>query len=91
MSEYQGTKSTLVRFYFTAKMALNGLTSNMLRTSLTVLGILIGVASVVSLMGIGEGARQTVVEHTMCRQAGPQSRASSWGVKLYLTFKSILV
>jgi len=62
MSEYQGTKSTLVRFYFTAKMALNGLTSNMLRTSLTVLGILIGVASVVSLMGIGEGARQTVVE-----------------------------
>jgi len=62
MNEYKGTKSILVRFYFTAKMALNGLTSNMLRTSLTVLGILIGVASVVSLMGIGEGARRTVVE-----------------------------
>jgi len=43
-------------------MALNGLTSNLLRTFLTVLGILIGVASVVSLMGIGEGARRTVVE-----------------------------
>ncbi len=62
MNEYKGTKSSLVRFYFTAKMAVNGLTSNMLRTSLTVLGILIGVASVVSLMGIGEGARRTVVE-----------------------------
>jgi len=62
MNEYEGTKSLLVRFYFTAKMALNGLTSNLLRTFLTVLGILIGVASVVSLMGIGEGARRTVVE-----------------------------
>ena len=62
MNEYEGTKSILVRVYFTAKMALNGLTSNLLRTFLTVLGILIGVASVVSLMGIGEGARRTVVE-----------------------------
>ncbi len=62
MKEYEGTKSSLVRLYFTAKMALNGLTSNLLRTFLTVLGILIGVASVVSLMGIGEGARRTVVE-----------------------------
>ncbi|MFO7888510.1 MAG: ABC transporter permease [Eubacteriales bacterium] len=62
MNEYEGTKSLLVRVYFTAKMALNGLTSNLLRTFLTVLGILIGVASVVSLMGIGEGARRTVVE-----------------------------
>ncbi len=62
MKEYEGSKSSLVRLYFTAKMALNGLTSNLLRTFLTVLGILIGVASVVSLMGIGEGARRTVVE-----------------------------
>lgn len=54
--------SFLIRLKFSAAMALHGITSNMLRTFLTVLGISIGVAAVVSLMGIGEGARQTVVE-----------------------------
>ncbi len=53
--------SFLVRLKFSAMMALNGVTSNLLRTFLTVLGIAIGVAAVVSLMGIGEGARQAVV------------------------------
>lgn len=53
--------SFLVRLKFSALMALNGVTSNLLRTFLTVLGIAIGVAAVVSLMGIGEGARQAVV------------------------------
>lgn len=54
--------SLLVRFKFSAQMALNGIASNILRTFLTVLGIAIGVASVVSLMGIGEGARMAVVD-----------------------------
>ncbi|QSX06955.1 ABC transporter permease [Sedimentibacter sp. zth1] len=53
--------SFLVRLKFSAQMAANGITSNLLRTFLTVLGIAIGVAAVVSLMGIGEGARQAVV------------------------------
>jgi putative ABC transport system permease protein len=53
--------SFLVRLKFSAMMALNGVTSNLLRTFLTVLGIAIGVAAVVSLMGIGEGARRAVV------------------------------
>ena len=53
--------SFLVRLKFSALMAANGITSNLLRTFLTVLGIAIGVAAVVSLMGIGEGARQAVV------------------------------
>ncbi|MEG2018319.1 MAG: ABC transporter permease [Clostridium sp.] len=53
--------SLLVRLKFSAQMALSGVTSNLLRTFLTVLGIAIGVAAVVSLMGIGEGARQAVV------------------------------
>lgn len=51
-----------VRCWFTAKMALNGVLSNTLRSALTILGVAIGVASVVSLMGIGEGARQNVIE-----------------------------
>jgi len=54
--------SFLVRGWFTAKMAAHGILSNPLRSALTILGVAIGVASVVSLMGIGEGARIAVVE-----------------------------
>lgn len=54
--------SFLVRWWFTAKMALHGILANPLRSALTILGVAIGVASVVSLMGIGEGARRAVVE-----------------------------
>lgn len=50
-----------VRAKFSAMMALDGITSNLLRTFLTVLGISIGVAAVISLMGIGEGARRSIV------------------------------
>ncbi|MCW7754043.1 MacB family efflux pump subunit [Desulfobotulus sp. H1] len=42
--------------------ALRSLKSNIFRTILTLLGIVIGVASVIALMGIGDGARQAVVE-----------------------------
>ncbi len=51
-----------VRCWFTAKMALSGVLSNTLRSVLTILGVAVGVASVVGLMGIGEGARQNVIE-----------------------------
>jgi macrolide transport system ATP-binding/permease protein len=44
------------------KMALRSLFHNRLRTALTMLGIVIGVASVVALMAIGNGAKQEVVE-----------------------------
>jgi macrolide transport system ATP-binding/permease protein len=44
------------------KMALNSLIHNRLRTALTMLGIIIGVASVVALMAIGNGAKQEVLE-----------------------------
>ncbi len=54
-------RSLWVRFWFSAQMAGHGIVSNPLRSALTVLGVAIGVASVVSLMGIGEGARQAVV------------------------------
>ena len=52
----------LIRWWFTAKMAVHGVVSNPLRSGLTILGVAIGVASVVSLMGIGEGARLAVIE-----------------------------
>ena len=44
------------------KMALCSLTHNRMRTALTMLGIIIGVASVIALMAIGNGAKQDVVE-----------------------------
>jgi len=43
-------------------MALRSLVHNRLRTALTMLGIIIGVASVVALMAIGNGAKQEVLE-----------------------------
>ncbi|MCG8500696.1 MAG: ABC transporter permease [Firmicutes bacterium] len=53
--------SIFVRWWFAAKMAMHGILANPLRSALTILGVTIGVTSVVSLMGIGEGARQAVV------------------------------
>lgn len=44
------------------RMALRSLTSNIFRTFLTLLGIVIGVASVVAMLAIGEGARQQIVD-----------------------------
>ena len=40
------------------KIAWQGIMSNTLRSGLTVLGIVIGIASVITLMGIGEGAKK---------------------------------
>lgn len=45
-------------FWDLIKMALRSLIANKLRTFLTTLGIIIGVASVISMISIGEGAKQ---------------------------------
>src|SRR5690606_2118039 len=44
------------------RMALRSLHANTFRTFLTLLGIVIGVASVVTMLAIGEGAAQDIVE-----------------------------
>jgi macrolide transport system ATP-binding/permease protein len=44
------------------RMALQALRSNLLRTLLTLLGIIIGVASVVAMLAIGEGAQKSVLD-----------------------------
>ncbi|HHX23522.1 MAG: ABC transporter permease [Tepidanaerobacteraceae bacterium] len=51
----------VTRFWLAARMAAHGIVAHPLRSALTILGVAIGVTSVVSLMGIGEGARQAVV------------------------------
>src|SRR4051812_536173 len=42
------------------RIALRGLSSNKMRTSLTMLGIIIGVAVVIVVVAIGQGASQSV-------------------------------
>jgi macrolide transport system ATP-binding/permease protein len=56
-----------------ASMALRSLRVNLFRTGLTLLGIMIGVASVVAMLAIGEGAKQAVL-----------TRISSMGTNLLL-------
>ncbi len=58
----QWIRSALIRFWFSAQMAGHGILANPLRSGLTILGVAIGVASVITLMCIGEGARQAVVK-----------------------------
>ncbi|HWH75530.1 MAG TPA: MacB family efflux pump subunit [Methylibium sp.] len=45
-----------------AKMALRSLRANLFRSLLTLLGIVIGVGSVIAMLAIGDGAKQAVVE-----------------------------
>ena len=45
-----------MKLYFTLKMALNALRHNVMRAALTTLGIIIGVAAVITMMEIGKGA-----------------------------------
>jgi len=74
------------------KMAFRSLLHNRMRTSLTMLGIIIGVASVVALMAIGNGAKQDVLERIQAMgtdlltiQRGPPAvRASAVVVTSFL-------
>ena len=45
-----------------AKMALRSLRANVFRSVLTLLGIVIGVGSVIAMLAIGDGAKQAVVD-----------------------------
>ncbi|GGE33278.1 macrolide export ATP-binding/permease protein MacB [Agaricicola taiwanensis] len=45
-----------------AKLALRTLRTNMFRTSLTLLGVVIGVAAVVAMLAIGNGSQQQVMQ-----------------------------
>ena len=44
------------------RTALRSMTGNLFRTALTLLGIVIGVASVITMLAIGDGAREEVVD-----------------------------
>jgi macrolide transport system ATP-binding/permease protein len=54
--------SALAAVSESVRMALRSLRANIFRTILTLLGIVIGVASVVAMLAIGEGAQQDIVD-----------------------------
>lgn len=54
--------STLSELSESVKMAFRALYTNLFRTILTLLGIVIGVGSVVAMLAIGEGAKQQVMD-----------------------------
>ena len=60
-AELQARQSPFSGLSESLRMALRALRVNVFRTVLTLLGIVIGVASVVSMLAIGEGAKQQVV------------------------------
>lgn len=70
------------------KTAFRSLSSNIFRTVLTLLGIVIGVASVIALLAIGDGARREVVDSIsamgsnllLVRPGGPGQRGGRWSV-----------
>jgi macrolide transport system ATP-binding/permease protein len=51
------------RFIEAVRMALLSMASHRLRTFLTMLGIIIGIASVVSVVALGEGSRQQILQN----------------------------
>ncbi|MEL0629120.1 MacB family efflux pump subunit [Psychromonas aquatilis] len=55
--------NTLSRYLEAFKMALLAMSSHRLRTFLTMLGIIIGIASVVSVVALGEGSQQAVLKN----------------------------
>jgi len=58
----EGGASFIGGAFEAAKTALRALHSNLFRTVLTLLGIVIGVASVIAMLAIGDGARQVVLD-----------------------------
>ena len=50
------------RFYHTLNIAIDAVLANKFRSILTALGIIFGVAAVISMMAIGNGARQEILD-----------------------------
>nr|ACN58777.1 macrolide export ATP-binding/permease protein macB [uncultured bacterium BLR8] len=58
----KGKESHLAEGLEAAKTALRALKANVFRSILTLLGIVIGVASVIAMLAIGDGAKQAVID-----------------------------
>ncbi len=49
-------------FFQILRTAFRGIVANKMRTSLTMLGIIIGVGAIIAMLSLGEGAKQQVIE-----------------------------
>jgi macrolide transport system ATP-binding/permease protein len=58
----RGQMNLLAEAYEASKTALRALRANILRSALTLLGIVIGVGSVITMLAIGDGAKKQVVD-----------------------------
>ena len=61
-SRKEGGAALLGGAFEAAKTAMRALRANLFRTGLTLLGIVIGVASVIAMLAIGDGAKQVVLD-----------------------------
>jgi macrolide transport system ATP-binding/permease protein len=61
-SELSSINATIGRFKEAFTMAINAMFHHKLRTFLTMLGIIIGIASVVSVVALGEGSKQKILK-----------------------------
>ncbi|MGH8548859.1 MAG: MacB family efflux pump subunit [Methylococcales bacterium] len=61
-AHHAGTVGWLTEVIESCKTALRALRVNLFRTTLTLLGIIIGVAAVVTMLAVGEGSRQQVLD-----------------------------
>jgi len=59
----KNSRFDLSRYFEALKMALIAMSNHRLRTFLTMLGIIIGIASVVSVVALGTGSQQSVLEN----------------------------
>ena len=74
--------------YQGARTAIRSMTGNLFRTALTLLGIVIGVASVITMLAIGDGARESVVDRIsamgsnllLVRPGSPGQRRGGWNI-----------
>ncbi len=62
LSTPAASNSYTAELFEATRTAVRSLRSNIFRTILTLLGIVIGVASVITMLAIGDGAKQAVVE-----------------------------
>ncbi|THF64726.1 MacB family efflux pump subunit [Pseudothauera nasutitermitis] len=61
-SPHVDRSSPLTDLFEATRTALRALRANVFRTILTLLGIVIGVASVIAMLAIGDGAKQSVID-----------------------------
>jgi len=61
------------------RMAFASLRANKFRTALTLLGIVIGVASVISMLAIGQGAQKEIIDRITAMGADQLTVRPNWG------------